>query len=251
MTASTSAGVARAHRRPQWVRAAGWQLQSYIYMMAWGWGLLILLVATILTIVSRTTNIEVSGVAFSHHGLLWFPFSVAIMVTTMYLPVHVTNGLTRRSFTKAALASGLIIGVANAVFTMIALLVERMIYSRLGWFHGHNDGDGIDLFENGALAYGVGLLLIFVGGMLSGLLVGTAYYRLGGWWGTIMLPLTLLPIVGTAFTGLVQSSQWTPWSFTLLSDWVTAALLGVLILLAGALAFILFVRNIPISTRKD
>lgn len=239
-----------ARRRPQWVRVAGWQLQTGIFLMLWAWGIITVLVVAILAIVGQSVTVELSGFAISHHGLLWFPFSIAIMLTVTYLPLHVANGMTRGSFIKAALLGNVLIGVLNAAFTMVALLVEREVFHRLGWFHGSTDTDGVEVLDGGALTYGVGLTLLFVSGMLSGLLVGVAYYRAGGWWGTLALPLTLLPIAVTSLVGLVEESQWTPWDISFASWWPAGELFTVAVLLAAAAVFALLVRRIPIDTRK-
>lgn len=236
-------------RPPQWIRSGRWLLEGTMYMMLWGWAIAIVLVAAILAIVNRYTGIEMSGFAFSHQGMLWYPFSIAVMFAAMHLPVHVANGMTRRSFIKAAIFTNVVVGIANAAFTMVGLLVERVIYNQLGWFHGRTDGEGMDLFENGIWSYALGLALLFVGGMLSGMIVGISYYRFGAW-ATLMLPLTLFPIFGTAILGLDQASQWAPWDVELLGYWPGASLVGVLVLAVSCAAFALMVRRIPIDTGK-
>lgn len=237
-------------RRPQWLRVAGWQLQTGIYLMAWAWGIITVLVIGILAVVGRSVNVELSGFAMSHHGLLWFPFSIAIMLTVTYLPLHVANGMTRGSFIKAALLCNVLIGVLNAAFSMVGLLIERGVYHRVGWFHGSTNTDGVEVLDGGVLTYGLGLALLYVSGMLSGLLVGVAYYRAGGWWGTIALPLALLPLAVTSLVGLADGSQWSPWDVSFASWWPGGELLTGAVLLAAVGAFALLVRRIPIDTRK-
>lgn len=236
-------------RRPQWIRTCGWLLTRTLYLMLWGWAIAIVLVTVTLAIVSRYVGIEMSGFAFSHQGMLWYPFALAIIFTTMYLPSHVTNGMTRRSFIQATIVVNIVVGTANAAFSMVALLVERAIYHQLGWFQGHTDGKGADLLASGAATYGLGLVLLFVGGMISGALVGITYHRFGVP-ATFLLPLTLAPIIGTSLLGLNASTQWTPWDFAFLGEWQGSALLGVLILAAGCAFFALVARRIPIDTRK-
>lgn len=243
---STRTGTGRS----QWLRVAKWQLQVSLFLMLWAWSIALLAVIVILAIVSRYVDIETSSFAFSHHGLLWFPFSIAILLSTTYLPLHVANGMTRRSFIRAALLANVATGLSNAAFSVVVLLIERAVYDRLGWVHAAVDQSGTEIFANGVLPYGAGLALLFVAGMLSGLVVGVAYYRFGAWWGTLALPLTLLPIVATAVFGLDKEFQWTPWGVTLSPGWPVSAIVGLAILAATAAAFSQLTRRIPLSTRK-
>ncbi|GAA1144910.1 hypothetical protein [Ornithinicoccus hortensis] len=249
MTTGTLDQSTRTTRRPaQWLRVARWQLETGVFLMLWAWGLITVLVVAVLAIVGQSVHVVVSGFAISHHGLLWFPFSIAIMVTVTYLPLHVGSGMTRSSFIKAALLGNVLIGVLNAAFTMVGLLIEREIYHRLGWFHGSTNAKGVEVLDGGALTYGIGLTLLFVSGMLSGLLVGVAYYRAGGWWGTLTLPLTLLPIAVTSLIGLVDDSQWSPWDVSFAASWPASELFTGAVLIAAAAVFALLVRRIPIDT---
>lgn len=247
-TATTLTGA--APRRPQWLRVARWLLRANVSLMAWAWVIGAVVIVVVLFAVSRATVPSMSAAAISHHGLLWFPFSIAIMLTVAYLPFHVANGMTRSSFVKASVLVNLAVGVLNAVVTSLGLVLERSAYDRLGWFHGGADEATLEVLRGGVLAYGVGLALMFASGMLSGLLVGAVYYRTSAWWGTIALPLTLAPILVTSLVGLHPETQWTPWSITL-ADWLpTSNLFAVLVLTASAVAFHLLIRRIPISTSK-
>lgn len=251
MTATSTAAAATTRRTPQWLSAFGYLSGAYVYMLTlWFWALVLPVVAIILFIVSRNVDqVTSSGVAFSHHGALWFPFSIAIILSVTYLPIHVANGMTRRSFTRAALLVNVVVGVLNAVITTLALLVEREIYDRLGWVHGGTDGSGVPVLDGGVLTYGLGLVLLFTAGQVSGSLVGISYYRLGGWVGTLALPLSLLPLGAVGLLGLTRSAQWAPWGWTAdIAPWGTV--LAVAILLAAAGVFHLLVRDVPIDSKK-
>lgn len=239
-----------ASRRPQWLRVARWLLRAHVSLMAWAWTIAVVVIVVVLFIVSRGTVPAMSAAAVSHHGLLWFPFSIAIMLTVAYLPFHVANGMTRASFIKASVLVNLAVGVLNAVVTTLGLVVERWAYGRLGWFHGDPDDTTVEVLGSGVLAYGAGLALMFASGMLSGLLIGAVYYRTSAWWGTFALPLTLAPIVVTSLVGLDPETQWTPWSITL-ADWVpTHNLYAVAVLAVSAVAVHLLIRRVPLSTSK-
>lgn len=248
----TSVTAARRTSRstPQWLSALTYLLSGYVYMLTlWFWAIALPAVAIIMFVVGQNVDqVTASGVAFTHHGALWFPFSIAIILSVTYLPIHVANGMTRRSFTKAALAVNVIVGVLNATIATTALLVEREIYDALGWVHGGNDGSGIPIFDGGVLVYALGLALLFVAGLLSGSLIGVTYYRLGGWIGTLALPLCLLPLGAVGLLGLGKGVQWSPWSWTAdIAPWGTVVALVTLIVAAGA--FHLLVRDVPIDSK--
>lgn len=237
-------------RAPQWLRVYRHLARAYGSMVfIWFWAMALPVVAIILFIVSRNVDVEVSGVSFTFHGALWFPFSLAIVVATSYLPIHVANGMTRRSFSRAALTANLTVGVGSALIATAALLVEERIYDALGWLHADTfAGNVLGVFHDGVLTYFVGLAFIFTAGQLSGSLVGIVYYRYGGWLGTLLLPVTLAPLAAIGFLALDQDSQWTPWDISLSTTWGEA--LAVLILLASAVAFHLVARATPIATRR-
>lgn len=251
MTATITTTAPAARRVPQWRSAFGYLLSAYVYMLTlWFWAIALPVIAVIIFIVSQNVEqVTSSGVAFSHHGALWFPFSIAIILSVTYLPIHVANGLTRRSFSQAALAVNVSVGLLNAVIATLALLVEREIYDGLGWLHGGNDGQGIPIFHGGVLTYGFGLFLLFTAGQISGSLIGIAYYRLGGWVGTIALPFGLLPLAAVGILGLGEGVQWNPWSWTAdVAPWGTVV--AIVILIAAAGVFHLLVRDVSIDSKK-
>lgn len=237
-------------RAPQWWRTARWQLRTLAVLMASTWAVVLVVAAVILAVVSRTTAIEMSAVAVSHHAFLWFPFSTAIMVATTYLPVHVASGMTRRSFVVGTLVATTATALLNAVVATLALLAERWAFDRLGWFHGTGNDDGLEVLRGGALAYGGGLALVFTAGMVSGLLVGVSYYRLGGWPGTLALPLALSPILLTGWLGTSADSGWSAWGTSPFDALPTSPLLGLLVLALAAAVFHRLVRRIPITSTK-
>ena len=247
MTTVTEAPATR-RATPQWWRALTYLAASYAYLITlWLWALVLPAVALIMFVINRNVDqVTASGMAHTHHAALWFPFSIAIILTVTYLPIHVGNGMTRRSFIKAAFAVNVGVGVANAGITTIALLVERRIYDSLGWFHGSATGTDTPVFNGGILPYALGLALLFTAGQLSGSLIGITYYRLGGIRGTLALPLTLLPLASVGLLSLDEISQWVPWGVQLGSTGGTG--IAVLVLLAAAGTFHLLVRNVPIDS---
>ncbi|MFV0533175.1 MAG: hypothetical protein ACK5MR_05925 [Cumulibacter sp.] len=214
-----------------------------------GWALAIVIVIIALTIIAQFADITRSAFAYSHQGLLWFPFSIAIAFALACLPIHVASGMTRASFVKSMIIASVLTGLANTAFSMLALLAERAIYHQLGWFHGATEEGAGDIFAGGTLNYAAALALLFVGGMLSGSLTGLAYYRFSGW-ATFLLPLTLLPILGMLMFGFSDAEQWTPWGAEIFGSWQGGTLIGLAVLVATCVAIAALARRVPINTKK-
>ncbi|MBO1753388.1 hypothetical protein J4G33_16385 [Actinotalea sp. BY-33] len=172
-----------------------WLLQTHGFMFLWALGMLVVLVAAATIIVSNVTTPAGSIVQHARQGLTWFPFSIAIVGITTYTNIHIGAGLTRRSLGWAALTAAVVMAVAYAALFTLALQLERAVYGWTGWAHGVDGAGGLFTSSGqvGLVVLDVGLL--FLAGQLSGVLVGIVYYRAGGWWGTLALPLTAGPIL--------------------------------------------------------
>lgn len=196
MSTSTLARPAVRRRTPV-ARTVRHLLTMLLYLAVWFWGIAVVVLALALLLVDRFGEVETSVVQFARQGGIWFPFSLMVILATTYLPTHVAAGMTRRAFATAALvAAGVVATVYAAVLTLL-VQVERSVFDLAGWPHTLSDiglsatssGTAVDL---GRLF--LDYLLMFGSGVVSGLLVGIVYYRAGGWWGTLALPLTLGPL---------------------------------------------------------
>lgn len=190
-----------SHDRPQWWRAASWMMRMHAYLGLWFWGVVLALALVAALVLSRTVGIEVSILQFAAHGALWYPFSLMITVTVVHLTSHVGNGMTRRSFVRAALLTVVATGLAYGLVMAVGLAVEGALYDGVGWPHAHVATTGPDV-RHVVAPWSLGLpATAFVyavrtaGGAVAGLLVGMTYYRLGGLRGTLLLPLTVLPAI--------------------------------------------------------
>jgi hypothetical protein len=83
-----------------------------------------------------------------------------------------------------------------ATVLIAAFGVEGVVYHALGWPHAVTQGLPA-LAGTGVAAAPllfVEFLLLAAAGQLGGLLCGIVYYRAGGLWGTLALPLTAGPV---------------------------------------------------------
>lgn len=241
MTAPTTTRPVRA----PWLRTTRWLLRAQATIAAWLWIIMAVVAAVVILLLSRFAEVEVSIFQFSRHGALWTGFAMAIIFCTAGIAAHVANGLTRAAFVQATVVVGVVIGVAYAVLAGLGLEVEGAVYDANGWSHvGGGDLAEGDFAADAGLGVVPGLALSFVAGQLSGLLVGMAYYRLGGWRGTVALPLTLAPIY------LVGSPDLDTGQFQLLAPLdlavPAAAAVSVIVLALAALAYYLLARDVPI-----
>ncbi|NED98355.1 hypothetical protein G1H11_23930 [Phytoactinopolyspora alkaliphila] len=128
----------------------------------------------------------------------YFPLAMAIIVGAGMLPNYVSHGMTRREFSIGVGIMIAVVSVAFAVVGAIGLGVEDVIY---GWFgespeytvpHLYADPGDVPL----VLAQ---YALLTSAHMATGWLIGATYYRFGGYLGTAMLLVTLLPAIAVEF----------------------------------------------------
>ena len=161
------------------------------------WAVAILVIAATVgpVLVDQWTTVEISVVQFARQGFIWFPFSIAIMTTTSFINVHVAAGMTRRALGRATLVTGLVMAAFYTVVMTAGLQIERAVYGARGWAQKIVDDMPFwsDTSQVGWILVDLGL--VFTAAQLCGLLVGVVYYRAGGWWGTLTLPLTVGPVL--------------------------------------------------------
>jgi len=229
-----SIDTARRPTRSSVRATATWLLGMNLVLAAWFWAMAIIVVTGALVVINLVGEVNNSVMAFARQGAVWFPFSVLIAITAAYLPVHVAAGLTRRSLALGSLVAALGTALVYSAAYCGLLLVERAVFGALDW--QWRIFDDVPLASTDMATMLVSTVLLLVVADVSGLLVGISYQRLGGWWGTLALPLTAGPVV-LAFAifevdaGPFSTSEWFGGARPLL----VASLATLLI--AGAMAF--------------
>lgn len=173
----------------------GWLTRVHLYSARWVVGIVALVTVIAIRTVDHYTSVDISIVQYARQAFIWFPFSMAIGTTSAFVGVHVAAGLTRRALGIGAVLHAVVMGLAYTVVMIVALQIERAFYGTQGWgqaFLGESSVF-VDTSQIGWIL--ADLALVFVAAHLSGLLVGVVYYRVGGWWGTLALPLTLAPLL--------------------------------------------------------
>ncbi len=243
---STVTAAATSDRSPQWQRASVPLLRFSLLRAAAFCAAAALVMGLVLFAISSFVAPEMSVVAFGHHAALWFQLAISCGLVWAYLPLHVAHGMTRRTFVQAGLLTAAITALVYASTMTMLLVVERWIYSEQGWFHGLDSVPGTAVMSAGVGPYLWGVVMLFGAGSVSGLVVAAVYYRVGGWWGTACLPLTLAPLLLIATVALDPITQWRPWNFGPAFSGPWQPVLGVAALAIAAFAFYLLVRRMPI-----
>lgn len=231
--------------RPCWIGTARRQLRIYLYLYAVVWAIFLVGIVAAIVIVDRLGTVDLSIVQFVRNGpLFWFVFALAIIVPTSYLTPHVANGLTRRAFTVGSLVAVATNALLHALTTAVVLFLEGAFYAAMGWEH---DTAGEGEFVPGLWEQGFGVVLLdhslgTLAGGVSGLLLGICFYRLGGLFGTLLIPLAIGPLL--LVLGL---STWGTGDQAWLVDDTLGAVLAAALIVVAATAFALLVRNVRIS----
>lgn len=201
MTTTTPAPRVTAPHRAATARATRhtirWLLRRNLRLA--GWAVLVLVVGVVVgaVLVDRLATVELSIAQFARQGFIWFPFAMMIGASSTYVNVHVAAGMTRRAMGRATVLVALTMAAFYTVVMTAALQLEHLAFEALGWGQEiTEDGTGqlfTDSSQVGMIVLDLGLL--FVTAHLCGLLVGATYYRAGGWWGTLALPLTAGPVL--------------------------------------------------------
>lgn len=241
MTDQQTRGRAPAHS-PEY-RTVRYLVRMHARLAAWIVGIMAVVVVLALIIWDRIGVVDQSVVQFARQGvMIWFPFSLGVITATTLLPIHVATGMTRRSFARATLVGAVAMASLYAVALSVLLQLERLAFASLGWEHGISVGSALftDSAQVGLVAadfFGVTLV-----GQLAGLLCGIAYYRAGGWWGTLALPLTTGPVFVFLWLAGVR-----PGSAAFALDLAWRGAFGAAVLIAIATAYSVLVRRAAIA----
>jgi hypothetical protein len=239
------------HSHPQWWRAGVWMLGMQAYLALWFWAIVLFFAVAFVVLLSQVGEITISVFQFAAHGALWFPFSLMVTVAAVQITSHVGNGMTRRSFAQAALLTTAVVGLAYGLLMAVGLAVEGALYDRAGWPHLHVADTGpsgavrAEPWNEGFLVSALTYAVRTAAGAVAGLLVGTAYYRLGALRGTLALPLAVLPALTSQddLAAVVAEAL----GMTL----PAYDLVNLAVVVLAALAFWQLVRNVPVAHSRS
>jgi hypothetical protein len=182
-------------------------------------GIFIAVVAAIFIVVGAATamfgDVEASVWQTAGAGAFkYFPLAIAIMLTPVFLPIYVAQGVTRRQF---AVGGALFIAAWAAILTMAVVAgygVEAAVYRANGWPH---EFDTPHLFESWTQVHLVvaEYVMLIAAHMVAGWVIGTSYYVLGWFRATLLLPVTAAPAL------VVEALLATSWAGAGLREFTT------------------------------
>ncbi|QFG68192.1 hypothetical protein [Ornithinimicrobium pratense] len=259
MSTSTVARPAPAPQslRPQWMRSFDTTMGVCLYVSKWFLLIMVGIAVVAALIMTRITTPEVSIVQFGQQAGIWFPFSLMIMCGVL-TPTIVMHGITRRATSVGSVLTAVAMAALFTAAFAVFLVLERWIFEALGWQAGlASDPERLAL---GALAPHLpSLFLVFCAANISGLLVHTAYYRLGGLFGTAALPLTLAPVILVGALGGRPNSPGRPWGpapdslpgnlAVDLGLW--HPVIAIAIITLAAAAYLLLIRTLTLSPKES
>lgn len=140
---------------------------------------------------------------FATNGPGWFSLAMGATLVANYLTVIVAQGVTRGRFALASTLAIAAFAMLLALFVWLGYGLESIYFQRFQWPHALLGEHLFTDVSQGLLViaeYTVRHILF----ALVGMIVGYGYYRVGGVWGTFLLPVTLvLPLaIGVIILGL-------------------------------------------------
>jgi hypothetical protein len=227
------------------VRAVVRQLRvTYLQTFVWFWVVVAGCWAIVATVIILIGDADMSVWHwFGTSPAKYFLMVLGIITASVYLPVYVGHGITRRQF---AAGSAAFFGVASVAFGVVVLAGYHAATGQFGPASGSypvtSFGDGLAVFARYAVIHAA-----FV---CTGWLLGATFYRFGPWIGIVLIPVCVLPGFGVDFvlgTGTEQTGLHLYDIVELGAAYLPAGLLvgAALLALGAALAFAV-VRDVPI-----
>lgn len=218
---------------PAWRRSARWVGHGQGRALAASW-LIALLVFTVAVLSNAATLEEQASVAqYLVDVVPWFLVGGAVVRVTSRFRLHVTGGMTRRSFVGANAVVGAALAVVCALLTVAALAAEGELFAARGWPHLAGDATSFDPGTHPLVVLGA-VVPAFFAADLAGTLAGLLLYRVGRARDAALVPLALLPVVVVTL-GAGPVGRWQPLLFDHLHlGGVTAVALVLAAGLAGA-----------------
>lgn len=266
MTTSTSSlatsqpadPMSGARSRPRWVRLAGWQTTGYGYTVGGFLAVALVIAAVVLFLVSRNVTPGMSALQIVNQAVPWFLFGSAIYFVTSWLGPLVSAGMSRRSFVRGSVAAAFVVAAGTALVVLALAWAEQRIYGGLGWSAAYDVGP-VPTVDAPLVPYLWGLFLLFSVATVTGLIVGLSYTRLGAW-ATLLLPVTLLPVIVVPAAALDPETMFISGVFSIgtavevhtvalidIGSGVTRFLIGLATLGVSVLVVHLLARRIPIN----
>jgi hypothetical protein len=192
-----------------------------------------------MTVITRVAEPEFSlWVMVFGTGTRYWLLVVGVIVVSMHLRQHVSNGITRRDFTIGAGIAGALMVTALAVLVPIGHAVESAVLHIAGPPAGYPELTASLAVHEFGYTLVSGLAFI-----VSGMAVTAGFYRYGGWGGLVFLLPGLLPLgIAESLLGLGERGQLD----TRFVPFAVAALISLAASVVVAALYRFLTRDVPI-----
>ena len=165
----------------------------------WFWGVMILCAAVVQSVATLVGSSDFPGGAWTliaGSATRYWMLVIGILLVVLHLRAFVANGITRRDFTLGAAVFGLVCAAGFGVLLLLGHAVETALFDTAG-------GEPVSYLPTtvGGAAAELGRTVPALAAFLvSGLLIGTAYYRFHPLAATLLIVPSLVPAALAGWT---------------------------------------------------
>lgn len=184
---------------------ARWLAARQLDKAVWFMGIVVLIFGVALSAIGADIPFSLWE-NFIASGPAWFTLAMGATVVTSYLPVVVAQGQTRGRFVMAATLALAALSAILSLFVLLGFGVESLLNTRLGWQMALLGDHTFDVRSQIVLVFAEYFVRYLLFGLV-GILAGYGFYRVGGWWGTLLLLVTVVLPLGLGNILLVQEFE--------------------------------------------
>lgn len=206
-------GVRLATRPTDAAPAGPPSLASGVNVTTWGhlswltyaWGLAVAAVVAIVTVAwARDATLDASVSEQVAVGIVrWFFLAAGVSTALSFIPLFVSNGVTRTRLASATTASLVILSAIGAAVVTVGFVVERLVATRAGWQLVLVD-DGPPLDAGTIATRVVAVIPLFAAYFVTGWFIGLGFYRYSTGVGIVLIAPSLIPAL---LVGVLVDSQ--------------------------------------------
>jgi|GEM_PF-2054965 len=225
-------------------------LRRSLPLAGWYWTIIYLVWAVVIGLIARFGTVEAS--MWQNMGLQaprWFTFVFGIIAVGTYLPMFVAHGVTRRDALIGSWGFLVPYALGFSTLTTLGFGLEYLTLDVFGLLDGLTEPYLVGSVSDAAAIW-LEYSLVNLGYMAAGVLTAIVYHLLNPWWGTLLLPVVLLPafVVEIGFR-----TEWTGFGLARMLGLDDEAHAGTgtaialpTLLVAGAVTWLL-VRRLPLK----
>lgn len=148
-------------------------------------------------------GVDTSAWDYGTQSPKYFSLAIGVTITPAYFSLLISQGVTRRMIVVAAGIYLVGAAVATSLLWVLVYQVERGLYGWQGWPDKLSNPHLFTDPSQSGLVFAEFFLLI-LSHEVTGWLLGITFFRLGFWYGVLLLPLSLIPAAAAEFLLVAQ-----------------------------------------------